>query len=242
LNWRLRRVKGILDSMAAPRPRARSRAATAREPEAILRATKEPDFRQERSRRSYLALIEAATELFSTSGYDAVGTPEIAQHAGVSVGTFYRYFDDKHEVYLEIVRRTIASAYSETIESLGPERFVGLARHETISETVALLFEHVLSRPQLSRSFREMTLRDAQVAELSRAFEQVAVTRITTLVTAITPREVVPDPEATAWVLYGSAMHAAYGLAGHAGPSPIGIERARTALTDFIERALFPKR
>ena len=205
----------------------------------VLRATKEPDFRQDRSRRSYLALIEAATVLFGSRGYDAVGTPEIAQQAGVSVGTFYRYFDDKHEVYLEIARRTMVAAYRETIAGLGPERFVGLARHETISETIAILFDHVLSKPQLTRSFQEMALRDPQVAEISRAFEQVSIVRITTLIAAIVPRDVVPDPEATAWVLHGAAMHAAYGLAGHYGPPPIGAERARKALTDFIERAVF---
>ncbi len=208
--------------------------------EMLLRATREPDFRQERSRRSYLALIEAATELFSIHGYDAVGTPEISQQAGVSVGTFYRYFDDKHEVYLEVARRMMVAAYSDTIEGLGPERFVGKARHETISATVAVLFEHVLSRPQLSRSFTEMSLRDPEVGALRRAFETVSVTRLTQLIATIVPRSVVADPEATAYVLYGSAMQCAYGLAGHVGPPPIDAERAKQALTTFIERALFP--
>jgi AcrR family transcriptional regulator len=211
-----------------------------RDPEALLRATKEPDFRQERSRRSYLALIEAATELFSAHGYDAVGTPEIAQRAKVSVGTFYRYFDDKHEVYIEIIRRNMVAAYRETIEGLTPERFLGRARHETISETVAILFEHVLERPQLSRSFTEMSLRDPEVAELRRAFETVSLQRLTHLIAAIIPRSVIPDPEATAYVLYGSAMQCAYGLAGHVGEPPVDAERARKALTAFIERALFP--
>lgn len=206
----------------------------------VLRPAREPDFRQDRSRRSYLALIDAATELFGARGYDAVGTPEIAQHAGVSVGTFYRYFDDKHEIYLEIARRTMVAAYRETIATLGPERFIGRARHETISETIAILFDHVMSQPQLTRSFREMSLRDPEVAELSRALEQVSVVRLTTLIASIIPRDVVPDPEATAWVLYAGAMETAYGLAGHVGPPPIGAERARRALTDFIERALFP--
>lgn len=208
----------------------------------ILRVTKEPDFRQERSRRSYLALIEAATELFGKQGYDSVGTPEIAQRAGVSVGTFYRYFDDKHEVYLEIARRSMVAAYTETIEGLTPARFVGLARRETITHTIALLFEHVLTRPHLSRSFSEMALRDPEVAELRRAFDEVSVRRLTELITTIVPRDVVPDPEATAWVLYGSAMQCAYGLAEHVGPAPVGPDRAKKALADFIERALFPGR
>jgi AcrR family transcriptional regulator len=209
--------------------------------ESLLRASKEPDFRQERSRRSYVALIDAATALFAECGYDAVGTPEIAQRAGVSVGTFYRYFDDKHEVYLEISRRMMVGAYAETIEGLTPARFVGLARRETISETVALLFEHVLARPQMSRSFMEMSLRDPQVAELRRAFEDVSVRRLTALIAAATSRTIVPDPEATAWVLYGSAMQCAYGLAEHVGPPPVDTDRAKKALADFIERALFPR-
>ncbi|MDB4961600.1 MAG: transcriptional regulator, TetR family [Myxococcales bacterium] len=222
------------------RARAQSRG-SARDPETILRVTKEPDFRQDRSRRSYLALIEAATALFAESGYDAVGTPEIAQRAGVSVGTFYRYFDDKHELYLEISRRMMVAAYAETIEGLTPARFVGLARHETINETISLLFEHVLSKPQLSRSFLEMSLRDPEVAEIRRAFEVVSVKRLAALITAIVPRSVIPDPEASAWVLYGSAMQCAYGLAEHVGPAPVSLERAKKALTDFIERALFPR-
>ena len=210
------------------------------DPEALLRATKEPDFRQERSRRSYLALIEAATDLFSAHPYDAVGTPEIAHRAGVSVGTFYRYFDDKHEIYLEIARRTMVSAYRDTIEGLGPDKFVRRARHETIATTIDVLFEHVLSRPDLSRSFTEMSLRDPDVAELRRAFETVSIQRLTMLISAIVPRSIIPDPEATAYVVYGSAMQCAYGLAEHAGPAPIEAPRAKRALAAFIERALFP--
>ena len=221
-------------------PRARTKAAPERDPETILRATKEPDFRQERSRRSYLALIEAATKLFSSHSYDAVGTPEIAERAGVAVGTFYRYFEDKHEIYLEIMRRNMVAAYRATIEGLGPERFIGRARHETISETVAVLFEHVLATPQLSRSFTEMSLRDPEIGELRRAFETVSVQRLTLLISAIAPREIVPDPQATAYILYGSAMQTAYGLAGHVGEPPIDAARARAALTSFIERTLFP--
>lgn len=222
--------------------RARARAKANPTPEQLLQASKEPDFRQERSRRSYLALIQAATELFGTRGYDAVGTPEIAQRAGVAVGTFYRYFEDKHEVYLEVARRMMATAYAETLEGLTPARFVGLARRETIAHTISLLFEHVLARPQLSRSFSEMSLRDPEVAELRRAFEQVSLARLTELIATIVPRDVVPDPEATAFVLYGSAMQCAYGLAEHIGPSPVGADRAKKALADFIERALFPGR
>jgi AcrR family transcriptional regulator len=216
------------------------RAVVRRAPEAILEGDASPEFRQERSRRSYEALIEAATELFGKLGYDAVGTPEISDRAGVSVGTFYRYFDDKHEVYLEITRRTLSLAYSETIAGLTPELFVSRSRHDTIQEAVRALFAHVLARPALTRSFMEMSLRYSDVAELRRAFEQLAVQRLATLITAITPRSAVPDPEAYAYVLYGAAMQCAYGLAIQLVPTALDGDRAQAALASFIERALFP--
>lgn len=217
-----------------------ARRAPARSPDFLFREPEGPEFRQERSRRSYQALLDAAEVLFGSQGYDAVGTPEIAEKAGVSVGTFYRYFEDKHEVYLEIMRRDLAAAYRDTIERLTPDHFVGKARHETISAGCAVLFTHVLAKPQLTRSFMEMSLRDTDVAELRRAFEQLAVQRLTSLIEAITTRATVPDPEAFAYVLYGSAMQCAYGLAVHLVPTSMDRDRARAALTAFIERALFP--
>jgi AcrR family transcriptional regulator len=216
-----------------------ARRAVIRSPDEIFREPDGPEFRQERSRRSYESLLTAAEELFALHGYDAIGTPEIAQKAGVSVGTFYRYFEDKNEVYLEIMRRMMVAAYKETIDRLRPEQFVGRARHETIADACAILFDHVLSRPQLTRSFMEMSLRDQQVAELRRAFEQIGCQRLAALIEAVTPRSDVPDPEAFAYVLYGAAMQCAYGLAVHLVPPSIDRERARAALTAFIERALF---
>lgn len=216
-----------------------ARRAPARSPDFLFREPEGPEFRQERSRRSYQALLDAAETLFTSQGYDAVGTPEIAEKAGVSVGTFYRYFEDKHEVYLEIMRRDLASAYRGTIERMTPEHFVGRVRHDTISAACAVLFEHVLSKPHLTRSFMEMSLRDPQVADLRRAFEQLSCAKLTSLIEAITTRTHVPDPEAYAYVLYGAAMQCAYGLAVQLAPSAIDKDRARTALSTFIERALF---
>lgn len=217
-----------------------ARRAPRREPEAILKSIASPEFRQERSRRSYEALLGAATDLFGKLGYDAVGTPEIADRAGVSVGTFYRYFDDKHEVYLEIMRRSLGTAYAETVERLTPQHFAQRSRHDTIQQAVRALFAHVLAQPALTRSFMEMSLRYNDVAEMRRAFEQLAVQRLAMLITAITPRTSVPDPEAYAYVLYGAAMQCAYGLAIQLVPTALDGDRAQIALASFIERALFP--
>ena len=206
----------------------------------LLRPPPAPDVHQERARRSHQALIDAAIELFERDGYDKVGTPELAERAGVSVGTFYRYFADKHVLYVEVVRRMLSTAYAEILAGLTPAGFVGKARAPTIEDAVALLFEHILRRPELSRSMMEMSLRDADVAEMRRAFEYASVARLTDLVATVTPRREIPDPEATASILYGACMHCAYSLAGHVGPPSLSPARAKAALVAFIERALFP--
>lgn len=196
-------------------------------------------FAQERARRTYEALVEAAAAAFMKDGYDATGTPDIAAGAGVSVGTFYRYFDDKKQAFLEVCRRNRAVGYRRILEQLTPERFVGKARHATIEEAIAILLEHVAAYPRMHRVFVEMSLRDEDVARLRRAFDDASRARLTALCERIATRAAVPDPEATAWVIYTAAVECASAVAGLHGPPTIEVGRARAALSRVIERALF---
>jgi AcrR family transcriptional regulator len=50
---------------------------------------------QVRSRRMVARLLDAAGELFLQRGYDKTTTNQIAEHAGVSIGSLYQFFPDK---------------------------------------------------------------------------------------------------------------------------------------------------
>jgi AcrR family transcriptional regulator len=208
-------------------------------PEEVLFDSGARRFTQDRARRTYEALVTAAAEAFIANGYDATGTPDIAAQAGVSVGTFYRYFDDKKQIYVEVARRHLAEAYRMTVSRLAPQQFVGKGKHDTIQATVEALIEVAGKHPGMNRVFVEMTLRDPDVAALNRAFEDMGRRRLADLIAAITPRDVVPDPEATAFVLQIAAVETANALAGVRGASPIPVARAKAALTELIHRALF---
>ncbi len=52
-------------------------------------------------------IAEAALELFARDGYDSVAVGAIAEHAGVSLRTFYHYFPTKDDVLSPISRDTI---------------------------------------------------------------------------------------------------------------------------------------
>jgi AcrR family transcriptional regulator len=56
------------------------------------------DGRRQHKPRTRQALIDAALSLFGADGYDATSTEQIAESAGVSPRTFFRYFDTKDQV------------------------------------------------------------------------------------------------------------------------------------------------
>jgi len=51
-------------------------------------------------------LVQAALRVFARAGYRSTGTLEIAREAGVGEPTIYRYFTDKKDLYLEVLRRS----------------------------------------------------------------------------------------------------------------------------------------
>jgi len=67
---------------------------------------------QQRSEETHNHLLDAATHLFSKTGYDATGVAEICQAAGVSKGAFYHHFPTKQAVFMELL-----NTYLNGIES-----------------------------------------------------------------------------------------------------------------------------
>ncbi|MFO1445611.1 TetR/AcrR family transcriptional regulator [Bacillus sp. Bva_UNVM-123] len=58
--------------------------------------------KQERAQKKREALLESGRFLFLKNGYEQTTAKDIASHAGVATGTFYRYFNDKRQLLLSI--------------------------------------------------------------------------------------------------------------------------------------------
>ncbi len=196
-------------------------------------------FTQERARRTYQALIDAAGEVFLDKGFDHTQTPDIAARAKVSVGTFYRYFKDKRAIFLEIVRRHLAQAHRDVLSRLNGASFAGMDHRTAIEGVVRILLQAVQRDAGAHRLFLEMSLRDEEVAALRRAFDVEGRRRLAELIAEVCPIELVADPEATAYVIHTSVVECALHMAGARGPIPVSHERASTALVELITRSLF---
>lgn len=99
-------------------------------------------------------ILSAAEKLFSEKNYGNTQISEIAQNAGVGVGTFYRYFQDKESVLLELLATLMEDVRSELanirkgIEDFSPIEHITLFRR-----TFEVVFQELLSKPQLSLIF-----------------------------------------------------------------------------------------
>jgi AcrR family transcriptional regulator len=54
---------------------------------------------QARSKAMVERILEAATQVLARGGYAQMSTNRVAEAAGVSVGSLYRYFSDKEEIF-----------------------------------------------------------------------------------------------------------------------------------------------
>jgi AcrR family transcriptional regulator len=120
-------------------------------------------------------ILGAAETLFADRGMHRTQVADITAAAGVSVGTFYRYFRDKDELYEKLVCERLG-AYISTIEALvadvGGLSVFGrvdvirelfartFAMHTANPQAFALWFHHGLgATPQVAERIRELSTR-----------------------------------------------------------------------------------
>jgi AcrR family transcriptional regulator len=96
--------------------------------------------RDEYAHRTRGALLDSALNLFSVKGYDQTTTDEIAETAGVSARTFFRYFPTKESVL-----------FAGEYDFINAFRGVYLAQDESLSDYEAMVDSFALLAPGLKR-------------------------------------------------------------------------------------------
>ncbi len=67
-----------------------------------------------KARRTRAQLITAAMTLFAEQGYQATSVAQIAESAGVSLGTFYQYFRNRGEVLAALITESLRQMETNT--------------------------------------------------------------------------------------------------------------------------------
>lgn len=80
---------------------------------------KEP--RQERSRATVDAILEAAAHILVAHGFEDTTTRQVAERAGVSIGSLYQYFPSKEALITALVERQVQRVLDVCTEALQPQ-------------------------------------------------------------------------------------------------------------------------
>jgi TetR/AcrR family fatty acid metabolism transcriptional regulator len=63
-------------------------------------------------------IVESARKVFCSSGFGKGSIEDIAGHAGIAEGTIYRYFDSKHALLDEVLRRHYSALFDDIQQTL----------------------------------------------------------------------------------------------------------------------------
>jgi AcrR family transcriptional regulator len=151
-------------------------------PDSRTEARKSPS--QERSRRTVERILDTAARIFHEQGYAGATTNDVADEAGVSVGSLYQYFPNKDALLVALTRRHIESTTSGLTHLLS--RMSANAGFDTIiRQVVDFLVEqhdlddlHLLVMHQAPRTNEisiELERAKSQLVDLA---EQLLVSRI----------------------------------------------------------------
>lgn len=107
---------------------------------------------QARARVTVEAMLDAAVKLLKREGASSITTNRIAETAGVSIGSVYQYFPNKHEIFIALHERHI-----QQVERIMRERVIECSG-EPLERLVASLVEGMIEThsldPELSTLFQ----------------------------------------------------------------------------------------
>lgn len=98
-------------------------------------------------------ILTVAEEEFSRRGYTETSIGSIAERAGISVGSLYKYFADKEALYLSLVQRSFAMLE----HALRPILEADSCLMDKLSAILDALFEQGKKNPSTTRLYQRFT-------------------------------------------------------------------------------------
>ncbi|MEW2407047.1 TetR/AcrR family transcriptional regulator [Streptomyces griseoviridis] len=163
--------------------------------------SEQPRRRQARGERRVAQLLEAAANVFCTTGYTAASTNAIAREAGVSPGTLYQFFPNKEAIAVELgskLMHEMRESHGETLALIDPATSVA----EVIDATIDRLIDFTCRRPEFFALVHGPDI-PGRIAEEHDALHLSMVQRVEELVAAFLPGAPPADVERVAQVCLG---------------------------------------
>jgi AcrR family transcriptional regulator len=192
--------------------------------------------RQERSRLTVEAILDAAARVFERHGYAGGTTNRIAERAGVSIGSLYQYFPNKDAILVALVEQhldegtaAIGPVLADLVADAPP---VDVAMRQLVEAMVALHRE----RPALHRVLFEEAPRPPALRRRLEALEGAATGAIAAYLHA--REDVDRDPARAARMVVQVVETVAHELVLRPGDVAVDdhVDEAVILLTRYLNR------
>jgi AcrR family transcriptional regulator len=142
--------------------------------------------KQPRSKQTIKTILDAAAQVLIEQGYSKASTNRIAEKSGYSVGTLYQYFDDKEDLYRELVEQEM-----EKIVTAIHQTSVCASLHETLASMMSQVLRVLGNDPLLVQALGQLIAGPFQ--EIRTAGRARTVAGVTQLLQAHRDEIVVED-------------------------------------------------
>ncbi len=192
---------------------------------------------QQRGIETRTRIIDASRTLFSRDGYYGTNAKEIAAEAGVSVGSFYAYFKDKKELFMELTHGYMKKEIVAMLDLMAQLPSEKIGKKETVRHMIQMIVDvHDLS-PEMHRETEALKYTDPDILKFQEEINALFIERFISFLKMFAERLRITDLEAAAALVACSVEETIHSI--RLFDSPIGEDRMIDALADMIHRYLF---
>lgn len=137
---------------------------------------------QARGRATRARLLAAAEDLFTRGGYAGTSIGDIAERAGVGVGTVYHHFADKRAILLDLIDDWGDRLAARRRTELDLERLLGSDPRQAFRHWLRRGYDRLRKAPSLYLVVLALADRDPEVRRRYQRIEQVGIERMRELV------------------------------------------------------------
>jgi AcrR family transcriptional regulator len=164
-------------------PRSGAEPAEQRQRRPSKKTAREPRAARQAERRE--AILAAALEEFSASGFASTRLDDVAKRAGVAKGTIYLYFRDKESLFRELVRAML----SPLVAKLEAAPMMDLPAR-AVAEAIADLFVREIFGTRRQDVIRLIIAEGARFPQLAEFYYHEVIERVVAAVRAVLERAV----------------------------------------------------
>ena len=137
---------------------------------------------QKRALEKFDRIVAAAYKLFNEKGYYNTTTADIAKEADVATGSVYAYFEDKKDIYIQVITNINLSFIYPTHDYWIENKHQQLSDAEVCKNLFRVFIKLMISYHNFSKLFHDeleaLTLLDKDIGGLIKEHESLRVKKI----------------------------------------------------------------